>query len=166
LLYYGGQEENILIEERLNIREIDANILFHGCITFALVNRLAEDILRKLGLSSGESAVLLHLNAQGKEINLSQVKQNTFLFSGASITKVAEKLMRKGLITRRENPKSRREKLVKITPAGEKLVTKVLLSYKAQYPKVLDNIPSSSKDRLLKDLKTIFNNVMALKGRI
>lgn len=155
-----------MIEERLNIVDIDANILFHGSIAFALVTRAGERILKGRGLSSGEFSVLLHLNAHKKEINLSMVKQNTFLLSGASITKVAEKLMHKGYITRRENPKSRREKLVKITTAGEKLTAKVLQAYKAQYPKVLRNLSSSAKERLLKDLKIIFNNIMDLKGKI
>lgn len=155
-----------MIEERLNIVDIDTNILFHGSIAFALVTRAGERILKEHGLSSGEFAVLMHLNAHKTEINLSRVKQNTFLFSGASITKVAEKLLHKGCITRRENPKSRREKLVKITSAGEKLTVKVLKAYKVQYPKVLHNLSSSAKERLLKDLKIIFNNIMDLKEKI
>ena len=154
-----------MIEERLNLKDIDGNILFHGVIVFALVNRAAERILKGYDLSTGEFAVLMHLNATKKEINLSTVKQNTFLFSGASITKVAEKLLNKGFITRRENPRSRREKLVKVTPSGEKLTTKVLQAYKENYPKIMKGLSQSSKDRLLKDLKIIFSNVTDIKAK-
>jgi len=154
-----------MIEERLNLKDIDANILFHGAIAFVLVTRAGERILKGYGLSTGELAVLMHLNATKKEINLSQVKQNTFLFSGASITKVAEKLLNKGFITRRENPRSRREKLVKITPSGEKLTTKVLQAYDENYPKVMKGLSQSAKERLLKDLKIIFENITDIKDK-
>ena len=154
-----------MIEKRLNLKDIDANILFHGVIVFALVNRVAERILKKFGMSTGEFAVLLHLNATKEEINLSQVKQNTFLFSGASITKVAEKLLNKGFITRRENPRSRREKLVKVTSSGEKLTAKVLQAYKSNYPKIMEGLSQSAKDRLLKDLKIIFGNITDIKDK-
>lgn len=154
-----------MIEERLNLKDIDGNILFHGAIVFALVTRAGERILKGYGLSTGEFAVLMHLNATKEEINLSQVKHNTFLFSGASITKVAEKLLNKGFITRRENPKSRREKLVKVTPSGEKFTTKVLQAYRENYPKVLKGLSQSSKERLLKDLKTLFGNITDFRDK-
>ncbi len=80
----------------------------------------AEKALAQYGMSFGEFAILWYLSGLKEEINLSQVKRSTFLYSGANITKVTEKLVQKAYINRRENPMSRREKLVKITPIGAK----------------------------------------------
>jgi DNA-binding MarR family transcriptional regulator len=161
----GRREETAMIEDRIKVEGIDELIIFYGVTGFALTMRIAEKLLREYDMSLGEYAVLLQLSSRKEEINLSQVKENTYLFSGASITKVAEKLLNKGCITRRENPKSRREKLVKITPAGDKILAKVLRMFRSRYPEVLKGLSPAYKDKFLKELKNIFANVIEIKER-
>jgi DNA-binding MarR family transcriptional regulator len=155
-----------MLEQRLNLTDIDSKVIFTGVVTFALIMRIGEKKLKEFDLSLGEFGVLLTLNSHKKEINLSTVKQNAYLFSGASITKVAEKLLTKGYITRRENPKSRREKLVRITPSGEKLIEKIMQVLSTLYPAVLEGVKESTKSRLLKDINDIMANVVEMKGRV
>jgi DNA-binding MarR family transcriptional regulator len=152
-----------MIEERVKTDDINELIVLYGVISFALTMRIAERLLKEYKMSLGEYSVLLQLGAAKKEMNLSQVKQNTYLFSGASITKVAEKLLNKAYVTRRENPASRREKLVKITATGEKALAKVQRTFKSRYPSLLNGFSPNAKDRLLKDLKAYFTNVMEMR---
>jgi DNA-binding MarR family transcriptional regulator len=154
-----------MLEKRLNIKDLNSNVIFHGVVTFALVMRYGEKKLREFDLSLGEFGVLLTLNGHKNEVNLSHVKKNAFLFSGASITKVAEKLLTNGYITRRENPKSRREKLVKITPSGEKILERILQLFNTLYPDILDGLKDPAKTRLVKDLKVIMANVLELRDQ-
>jgi DNA-binding MarR family transcriptional regulator len=86
------------------------------------------------------------------------------MYSGASITKVADKLLHKGYITRRENPLSRREKLIKVTPAGERIANKVLADVKKAFKPVVKGLTASERNQLLKFLKVLLDNVLIAKG--
>ena len=153
-----------MLDDYVKLRGLDETLCGSGIIAFALVTRNFEKTMMRFGTSFGEFAILWYLSNMKEEINLSQVKQNTFLYSGANITKVTEKLVQKGFINRRENPVSRREKLVKITPAGNKFVSRVMSKIRKMYGSILKSLTVNSKEKCLKDLNIILGNMIEMAG--
>lgn len=76
------------------------------------------------------------------------------LFSSGGMTKLLKKLETKNYITRVENPKDKRSKLVQITPKGKELTIKAIndvLKLESQYfLKLTDNEKNSLKDAFKK----------------
>lgn len=151
-----------MLDDHYKLKDLDEKMLGTGVVTFALVVRNCEKALGQYGMSFGEFAILWYLSGLKNEINLSQVKRSTFLYSGANITKVTEKLVQKGYINRRENPLSRREKLVKITPSGAKFFGKVIASVRKTYGPILKGVSKSAKESCLKDMNTMFGNLLEI----
>lgn len=152
------------LEESLQLGDMNTKVFAYGFVTLSLMSSAVEDFLGRYELSMGEFTVLWHLRNKKEELNLKQVKENTLIYSGASITKVADKLLHKGYITRRENPASRREKLVKATPAGVKLCTKVLGDVKKVFSEFLVGLSATDKRQLVNYYKVLFENVLKMKG--
>jgi DNA-binding MarR family transcriptional regulator len=148
-----------MIDDRLYAKDLDESIIAYHIVGGGLLIRMFEKIMSQYDLSTGEYAVLRHLTNQKSEMNLRAVKEATFLLSGASITKVTEKLYKKGFITRRENPLSRREKLIKITPTGEKMADSMLKETRKLNGTILAGLNQSAKEKALKALRQISQNV-------
>ena len=148
-----------ILEETLQMDDVNTKVFAYGFITLNLTVTAVENFLGQYGLSMGEFTVMWYLQGVKEEINLKAVKEGTLIYSGASITKVADKLLHKGFITRRENPASRREKLVKSTPAGMKLCSKVLNESKKVFGDFVAGMSAPDKRQLLNLYKIIFGNV-------
>ena len=153
-----------VLEDNFQLSDMDTKVFAYGFVTTSLAVSVMENFLGRYGLSMGEFSMLWHLKGAKNELNLKQVKENTLIYSGASITKVADKLVHKGFITRRENPASRREKLVKITPSGSKLCGKVLGDSKKVYAGFFKGLSGTDKRSLLDYYKTVFVNVLGFQG--
>ena len=151
-----------MLDDHYKLKDLDEKMLGTGVVTFALVVRSCEKALAQYGMSFGEFAILWYLSGLKEEINLSQVKRSTFLYSGANITKVTEKLVQKNYINRRENPLSRREKLVKITPSGAKFFGKVITAVRKTYGPILKGVSKSAKEGCLKDMNTMIRNLLEI----
>jgi len=151
-----------MIEERLTLENSDEKVMVTGATAFSLYMHNAEKLAVASGLSYGDIIVLRHLHGRKEEINLRMLKESVMMLSGASITKITDKLVQKGYINRRENPKSRREKLIKITPAGEKAFAKLNKEVLMLSDKATKGFSSAEKNRLFNDLKVILTNMFIL----
>ena len=151
-----------MIEEKLTLENPDEKVMVTGATAFSIYMHNAEKLGAASGLSYGDIIVLRHLHGRKEEINLKTLKENVMMLSGASITKITDKLVQKGYIHRRENPKSRREKLVRITPNGEKAFAKLKKEVFALNDKATKGLASTDKSRLFSDLKAILANMAAM----
>jgi DNA-binding MarR family transcriptional regulator len=154
-----------MLKERYSLETIEEEIVVYGLTSFLLLHRLIERFTENEGMSFGEFAVLMHLRGRKSEINLNVLKSNVIVFSGASITKIIDKLFRNGYVKRRVNPGSRREKLVKITPAGKKTVARLAAEFSKLSDGVTDGFSAADKKRLLKDLGQLLRNGMTIDGK-
>ena len=149
-----------MLRERFSIDDIDEEVVSYGVVGFLLIHRLIERTVERRGVSFGELMVLMHLRGRKEEIILNHVKQNLIVFSGASITKIVEKLVAGGLITRRVNPASRREKLIKATPAGKRMIAKLVKELKTLIKSVTKGFTVGEKRRLIRDMRSILGNAL------
>ncbi len=152
-----------MLESRIKIKDLDETIIGLCIIDGGLLARKFEKIMAHRGLTFGDFSVLRQLYVDKGEMNLRSVKSATILFSGASITKVTDKLVKKGYINRRENPLSRREKLVKITPSGERLAEDVIRDARKQYGAILAGLNRPAKEQTAKALKLMTRNILEMK---
>ena len=151
------------LENSFELPDLDSKVFAYGYVAFSIARDLVEDFVGRYGLSIGEHTMLWHLRVTKGEVNLKEVKDSTYVYSGASITKVADKLLHKGYITRRENPASRREKLVKITPAGTKVCVQVLKNIRKVYGSFFSAFPATEKRKMLKHFSTFLDTVLKLR---
>jgi MarR family 2-MHQ and catechol resistance regulon transcriptional repressor len=70
------------------------------------------------------------------------------LASRANITGLVDSLEKKGLVRRREDPDDRRSKLVRITPAGDRLLKKILPGHLRAVHRVAGVFNETEIDRL------------------
>jgi DNA-binding MarR family transcriptional regulator len=148
-----------MIEERLSLENSDEKVMVTGATAFSLYMHNAEKLAAATGLSYGDIIVLRHLHGRRDEINLRTLKENVMMLSGASITKITDKLVQKGYIHRRENPKSRREKLIKITQNGEKAFARLNKEISTLNEKAVKGFSSADKNSLFSDMKVILTNM-------
>lgn len=89
---------------------------------------------------------------QGK--GLKQVKISKHLIvSTSNITKLVEKSVQAGLLTRQTNPQSRRENIICITKKGQKLVDRVWPGYDALARTLTEKIPAKNRPQMEQILK-------------
>jgi len=154
-----------MLKERFGYDDVNEEVVGHGVISFMLIQRLIERVVEKSGISFGEFMVLMHLRGAKGEMNLNQVKQGLIIFSGASITKVVEKLVNNGYVTRRVNPASRREKLIKATSAGRRLIERLVNGLKELNENVLEGFSPAEKSEMLVICARVLQNAIKASGK-
>ena len=76
--------------------------------------------------------------------------------SKANLTGVLNRLEKKGLIKREEDPSAARSKIITLTKKGETLVDKIIPKFLYLLTDALSTIPQEEKVKLEKNLTTIF----------
>ncbi|QDL92788.1 MarR family transcriptional regulator [Paroceanicella profunda] len=87
----------------------------HALVSSEMFRRMTDD-LRGLELSFSQIHALMHLNRHGGVI-IADLAEAVKLSSTAA-SRMVERMVRVGLVQRRENPVDRRQKYVELTPAG------------------------------------------------
>jgi MarR family 2-MHQ and catechol resistance regulon transcriptional repressor len=91
--------------------------------TYQAFDTFSAQHIRTLGLTTSQFDVIATLgNTQG--MTCREVGEKTLMVKG-TLTGVLDRLERKKLITRSENPKDKRSVLIHLTPSGEKLFARV-----------------------------------------
>lgn len=67
----------------------------------------------------------------------------------SSVTRVCDRLVRTGLVSRRVNPQSRREVVLEVTPAGRAVVTQVLEVRAREARRILRGVPGPARRQLV-----------------
>ncbi|MFV0573984.1 MAG: MarR family winged helix-turn-helix transcriptional regulator [Vibrio sp.] len=78
-------------------------------------------------LQQADFSILISLFRQGVPYSASPtILYKTMLFSSGGLTKVLDRVMKKQLIERVDNPNDKRSKLVQLTPLGLETIEKIL----------------------------------------
>lgn len=133
------------------------NITYVLALVYNLLQARVEKYLASYDLSAVQFNLLMLVAYQNAGKGLNQVELSKRLIASASnITKLVEKSVRAGLLTRRMNPQSRRENIICITPAGQKLVDKVWPGYDRLVKGLTEKIPAKSRPQMEQILRNWF----------
>ena len=108
--------------------------------------------LEQFNLGRSEFDVLGALVRSSRSLRASEVVSTTML-SGASVTKISENLVRRGLIDRHKSERDGRVVLLAVTPAGRELVEQVLPRRLADDARLLVGLTSDDRDQLARLLR-------------
>jgi len=101
---------------------------------------------------------LLHLHPNGcTQIELSRL----LIMHRSNITGLVDRLEKRGLLQRKDNPDDRRAYKVLLTTTGRKLVEKILPDYYAAAEKIWENFPGARTKQLVGDLEKLSTNIEA-----
>lgn len=95
--------------------------------------------LTELDLSFSQVTALHQL--RGGASSVTQLAERTHLSLPAS-SHLVERLVRRGLVERTENPENRREKLVALSPAGNDVLASMDSAFTEAYVTVLSKLPA------------------------
>ncbi|MEO5802884.1 MAG: MarR family transcriptional regulator [Verrucomicrobiota bacterium] len=110
----------------------------------------------KLSPSQFNVLNLLYLNSAGcTQIELSRL----LIMHRSNITGLVDRLEKRGLLQRKDNPADRRAYKVMLTAAGRKLIEKILPDYYQAAENVWDNFPRTRTTQLVGDLQKLSANL-------
>jgi len=122
------------------------SIIYVLALIYNIANQKAEEYFAQYKLSVAKFNVLMLAAFRNEGKGITQVEMAKSLIASASnITKLVEDLRRRGLISRNQNPLSRRENLIRITPSGRKLIDKIWPQYDEMVKSFTDKIPAGKQ---------------------
>jgi MarR family transcriptional regulator for hemolysin len=126
-----------------------------------MLRTYADQRARQFGISRSQWTVLMRLDRfEGlKQSELAEVLD----LQPISLTRLLDRLAENGLIERRPDPNDRRANRLYLTPAARPLLTQLSELGEDVMGTVLDKMDEASRERLLKDLDAIKDN---LRGAI
>ncbi len=124
------------------------NIIYVLALVYNLINGRVENYFAPHGLSAVQFNVLMLAAYQngGKGITQTQIAKH-LIASASNVTKLVEKSVKKGLLTRTQNPASRRENLIRITAKGQKVIDHVWPQYDVLARQLTDYIPAKEQKK-------------------
>nr|WP_308124159.1 MarR family transcriptional regulator [Mycolicibacterium xanthum] len=117
-------------------------------------NQRLDLILQPRGVTRSEFGVLSALARAGRPLRASEVVSTTML-SGASITKIAESLVRRELLERRKSARDGRVVLLTLTEAGRAVVDSELPRRLADEDRILAGLYAAERKTLAGLLRKI-----------
>ncbi|MBY6414175.1 MarR family transcriptional regulator [Rhodococcus sp. BP-252] len=124
----------------------------------AKANHLLDATLAPMGVSRAEFDVLSALRRTGRALRASEVTSVTML-SGASTTKISERLVKEGLIERLRFERDARVVLLQLTDAGRDLVDRVFPVRLERDRGLLDGLDADDLEALSGLLRRVALNV-------
>jgi len=127
--------------------------------TLSLVGRslgqFAESAMRPYGLAEGELRALVQLYSQSEGIGHPGTLCAATSQSPATMTRTTDVLVERGLISRVPSEQDRRRMILKVTPAGEALVRRILPSFYDQVRPLFSGWSAEARTQLLKRLNEL-----------
>ncbi|HEY5019976.1 MAG TPA: MarR family transcriptional regulator [Steroidobacteraceae bacterium] len=119
------------------------------------ISALLEQVLRPHDLNETDYRSLVMLFSQPDGVAHPSELCTSVAQSPANMTRVADSLNERGLITRVGSEQDRRRTILRITPAGEALVLALLPQTAAHTRAIFDPIPAAERQRLLEQLRAL-----------
>jgi MarR family transcriptional repressor of emrRAB len=120
---------------------------------------LLEDSLRPHSLNDTDFRILMCLISQPGGVACPSDLCAFVAQSPANMTRVADALHERGLITRTASEHDRRRTMLRITPAGESLTRALMPTTTAIIHSIFGDIPPTSKHALLEQLRTLATQI-------
>ncbi|MDB6027052.1 MAG: MarR family transcriptional regulator [Verrucomicrobiales bacterium] len=98
---------------------------------------------------------------------LTQIELSRLLIMHRSnITGLVDRLEKRGLLKRNENPDDRRVYRVVLTPKGKKLVGQILPDYYRTAEQIWGKVPAKRANELAKELAILNDNILGVTGAL
>ena len=130
------------------------NITYVLALIYNILQAQVENYLRSYNLNTVQFNLLMLAAYQnnGKGVNQIQIAEH-LIASASNITKLVEKSVQEGLLTRKTNPQSRRENIICITKKGQELIDLVWPGYDDLVRRLTEKIPTKSRYQTEQTLK-------------
>jgi DNA-binding MarR family transcriptional regulator len=119
--------------------------------TYGLVERIMQPYFARFGISGAQWGVLRNLHRAEQEglsgLRLTDLSQR-MLIRPPSVTGIADRLEKVGLIVRRASETDGRAKHVALTAKGRQLVEEVLTVHQAQIARVMGGLTADEQEQL------------------
>lgn len=137
------------------------NITYVLALIYNTLQNQVESYLSAFKLSAVQFNLIMLAAYRNDGKGLNQVEISKSLIASASnITKLVEKSVKAGLLSRKINPNNRRENIICITKTGQDLIDKIWPGYDKLVCSLTEKIPQSNR----KQIETILKNwLFALK---
>ncbi len=119
------------------------------------ISALLEEILKPRGLNETDYRTLMMLISQPDGVAHPSDLCADVAQSPANMTRVADGLLERGLITRVPSEEDRRRTILRITSSGESLVRTLLPDTTERVRTIFAEMPRATRDTLLEQLRTI-----------
>lgn len=124
------------------------------------VDRPLQRVFRRFALGPGEFDVLASLRRAGEPYRLSpRTLLESMMVTSGAVTKRVDRLERIGLVAREPDPGDRRGVLVRLTPAGLKLVNEVVEHHLANEERLLAALSRKDREQLTRLLRNLGESV-------
>lgn len=127
------------------------------------LERRSETFFQPFGLTSAQFNILNILAYQDGRVEQSTLV-DLLLVGKSSISIVLNRMVRAGLVLRKEHEKDRRQVVLVLTPRGRSLWRKISSRYEASVEKIFGALPVSRRQRFLDDLKVLHGEIRADEG--
>ncbi|WP_020175823.1 MarR family winged helix-turn-helix transcriptional regulator [Methyloferula stellata] len=131
----------------------DACLCLHVQRAARAMARRFDEALRPVGLTNGQFSLLMSLNRPNPP-GMSSVAA-LLAMDRTTLTAALKPLERRGLIEILVDPKDKRSRLLKLTPAGRAALSKAVPIWKREHMSVEALLPSQDPDRLRRDLQAL-----------
>ena len=117
---------------------------------------LGRAIEQECGISHLMFEVLLILGrAGGPGMSMGSIAQERVLTTGG-VTRLVDRMLAAGLVTRDEDPADRRGRLVRLTQLGEETVARAARVHAVNVQRfLLDPLPAEHREQFTRDLRTV-----------
>lgn len=115
-------------------KQLETWVLFRK--TFAKLQRIAEDDLRKYGTTPSQFSILWNLSME-ESTPMSQLSRQSACVN-SNITSIIGRMEERGLVKRVQDKKDRRVVRVELTGEGKELYKKTVVPHKEFLAKILD----------------------------
>ncbi|SOD73623.1 DNA-binding MarR family transcriptional regulator [Jatrophihabitans sp. GAS493] len=120
------------------------------------LHRHVDQVMSAAGLSLARAKVLMRLSEGGP---MNQAKLAGILgFAPRSVTDTVDALERDGLVTRTEDERDRRARIVSVTPAGSDALEAALLVRSKVMDEIFGSLPAADRAVLVDLLRTVKTN--------
>lgn len=127
---------------------------------YALTHDAYASFWRQHGLGAGEFDVLATLRRNGDPYTLTAgALSNSLMVTGGATTARIDRLIRKGLVERREDPENRRSILISLTPAGLTLIDQMLEGHVQNQRELLKGLTSDEQVQLADLLRKVLTEL-------
>jgi DNA-binding MarR family transcriptional regulator len=129
------------------------------------IQRRVDGLLRKFKLAQWSFDVLATLRRAGDPYRLSPkaLSQSTMLSSSAMVNRL-DRLESRGFLRRLPNTVDRRGLIVELTPAGKRIVDRVMPKRLAEAKAVADLLPAQHRRELIRSLKLLCEAVANMEA--
>jgi len=134
-------------------------VLATSWVLVGISSRSVEDVDSRVTLTQFRTLAVL---ADRRQTNLSKLAAELDV-NASTAMRVIDRLVAADLVSRTENPASRREVVLCLTPAGERLVTEVVAKRRTAIAHLVGSIPATHQAALVEGLRS-FASAAELAG--